>query len=146
MLDDTKLCTCCQVIKPVTDFRFKNKAENIRATWCKPCFSAYEKKKWRNSEDRRTSQYTNQKARREHARKYIWDYLREHPCITCGETDPRVLEFDHIDPKTKSFQLADGPRKGYSVDTIQSEMDKCQVMCANCHRRHTYEQQGWKCY
>ena len=82
-------------------------------------------------------------AQRPLLRQTIWKYLEEHPCVDCGESDPRVLEFDHRDDSEKSFNVADALRKVCSVARLMAEIAKCDVRCANCHRRRTYESQGW---
>ena len=63
-------------------------------------------------------------------------------CVKCGENGPVVLEFDHVRGKKKA-NITDMAHAGYSIKTLQEEIDKCQVLCANCHRRKTSEQQGW---
>lgn len=72
-------------------------------------------------------------------RNAIWilDFLSSHPCVDCGESDPIVLEFDHLDPATKAFNISKARREGYSLQRIQGEIKKCEVRCANCHRRRT---------
>lgn len=72
---------------------------------------------------------------------YVWSWLCEHPCISCGEGDPIVLEFDHIDPETKHMSISHAIHSGVPLSTLQEEIEKCQVLCANCHRRRTAEQQ-----
>jgi hypothetical protein len=52
----------------------------------------------------------------------------------CGETDPLVLEFDHLGDK--SFNIAKGIRD-HSWQSVLDEIRKCEVVCANCHRRRT---------
>lgn len=68
----------------------------------------------------------------------MWDYLLKHPCVDCGETDPVVLEFDHVRGLKKYF-VSTLIRKGYPILTIKREIMKCDVRCANCHRRVTAE-------
>lgn len=68
-------------------------------------------------------------------RRYVYDYLACHPCKDCGEKDPIVLEFDHLSDKDRA--IAQLIICGVSVEKIQSEIDKCEVVCANCHRRRT---------
>lgn len=73
-------------------------------------------------------------------RALINDYLAEHPCVDCGEADLVVLEFDHRDRATKSFNVADGLRRVVSVARMLAEIAKCDVRCANCHRRKTHRE------
>lgn len=74
-------------------------------------------------------------------RKYVDDYKLEHPCILCGEASIECLDFHHRDPKTK---LLDKKGKtitiskicqSYSMEILKAEIIKCEVLCANCHRK-----------
>jgi hypothetical protein len=62
------------------------------------------------------------------------EYLREHSCVDCGEDDVMVLEFDHLGDK--EFNISGGLRDR-SLAALIAEMAKCEVVCANCHRRRT---------
>lgn len=75
--------------------------------------------------------------RRTELRRMILGHLLEHPCVDCGESDPIVLEFDHRDPAEKSFNIGDGVGRAYGTERIKAEITKCDVRCANCHRRRT---------
>lgn len=71
----------------------------------------------RNKKKRRKSIYEKRQERREEARQYVWDYLSTHPCIDCGESDPRLLEFDHV--KGKKVDLASQLANGrYSLESL----------------------------
>lgn len=73
---------------------------------------------------------------RDTKRQYVYDILTSsNGCKDCGEKDPIVLEFDHKDPKTKSFNIGDS--YGKSIDSIKEEILKCDIVCANCHRKRT---------
>jgi hypothetical protein len=74
-------------------------------------------------------------------RKLLFEYQSRNPCKDCGEKDPIVLEFDHKVPELKEYNISN--MMGYSWDKIKTEIDKCDVVCANCHRRRTAIQQGW---
>lgn len=69
-------------------------------------------------------------------------YLESHPCIACGESDPIVLEFDHRVHADKKFSIGDAAKKTISIKRLMSEIAKCDVLCANCHRRKTYHERG----
>ena len=82
------------------------------------------------------------KAARDRTRALIKTHLEANPCIDCGETDIIVLEFDHIG-NDKEFNISDATRIGYGVKKLKAEIAKCEVRCANCHRKKTYERGGW---
>jgi hypothetical protein len=58
-------------------------------------------------------------------------------CVRCGCSDWRVLEFNHIDG-VKLFNVSDMLRDGCSKFAVLSEIAKCEVLCANCHRIYTF--------
>ena len=63
-------------------------------------------------------------------------------CVDCGESDPVVLEFDHIaDKKAAVTTMVWG---GLLWTSIEREIAKCEVRCVNCHRRRTAVQQGFR--
>ena len=67
------------------------------------------------------------------------DYFAIHPCADCGERDPLVLEFDHL--RDKRFNIGSAlPYRNW--ETILAEIEKCEVVCANCHRRRTAHRMG----
>jgi hypothetical protein len=70
-----------------------------------------------------------------HRRNFAWlfDYLTRRGCA-CGETDVRVLDLHHRDPEQKEFNIT-AQLWNYSLDRVQAEVLKCDVICANCHRR-----------
>ena len=84
-----------------------------------------------------------QRRKREIAREralLLIEFFRTHPCVDCGEDDPLVLEFDHVGDK--AFNIAKGLRDR-PWESVLAEMAKCQVVCANCHRRRTAYRGGF---
>jgi len=69
------------------------------------------------------------------ARHYDWlsSYKRERGCARCGVADPRVLDFHHKDKKDKLFGIG-GYRREIGFQRLKDEIEKCEVVCANCHR------------
>ncbi len=74
-------------------------------------------------------------------RQFLWDYLKSHPCVSCGESNPIVLEFNHVDPSTKIAEVSFFIKR--TRTKLITEIEKCEVLCANCHRKHTAIQQQW---
>jgi hypothetical protein len=66
--------------------------------------------------------------------QFLVAFLRERPCVDCGESDPIVLEFDHV--ADKEFAVSAGLRER-NWGAVLREIAKCEVVCANCHRRRT---------
>ena len=63
----------------------------------------------------------------------------EAGCATCGyNAHPAALEFNHIDPSQKTANVAD-KITSWSWERVLEEVDKCEVLCSNCHHIHSYE-------
>jgi len=91
---------------------------------------------YKNKEDL----YLAQKRHRIRIRRAVYEYLRTRCCVDCGEKDPIVLEFDH-DGKSGKFKTINKMLSGhYSWKSVLNEINKCDVRCANCHRRKTYRE------
>ena len=59
-------------------------------------------------------------------------------CIDCGySAHLAALDFDHVDPKTKTSNIGPLLGKQRDVSIIYNEARKCVVRCANCHRIKT---------
>lgn len=82
-------------------------------------------------------------AARRRNRAFMWEYYSTHPCVDCGEADPLVLEPDHLVKEDKLDNLSRLVHGTRSLAVIQRELDKCEVVCANCHKRRTAATQGW---
>lgn len=88
--------------------------------------------------------YKNKEKEKRNARKrgrrirgWYKQVKKEKKCIECGESRPKALEFHHVNPATKKESIYDMVHNKCSIDNIKEEMDKCIVLCANCHRvRH----------
>ncbi|MFO7679715.1 MAG: hypothetical protein R6X34_06655 [Chloroflexota bacterium] len=136
-------CNHCGEWKDESEFNWRWKALGIRQGACKTC-KANQDKSWYQSKGEEHKDKTVQKKResREEARQYVWNYLTAHSCVDCGETNPAVLEFDHVSgDKTKSISAM--VSQGYSIGRIEKEISKCEVRCANCHRNKTSKDRGW---
>lgn len=69
-------------------------------------------------------------------KKRLSEIKQSSGCTDCGENNPIVLDFDHI--RDKKYNISRMIHDGFSWSSIKKEIEKCQVVCANCHRIRTY--------
>lgn len=132
------ICKRCNIEKPEEEF--PPNGNKRKSSYCKICKREYDKEFYAKTiEKRRDKKKINSKLIRERNSKYIRDHLENNCCIDCGEKDPIVLEFDH--KGDKRYNIAD--MTTFSLELLQEEIDKCEIRCANCHRRKTAKQFGW---
>src|SRR5512139_1649024 len=99
-----KQCNMCFQWKEEEEFNWRWKALGIRQPACRECHKIL-RAKWYESykEQHRVNVHARKKLVREEAREFIYQYLLEHPCEMCGESDPMVLEFHHLEGKDKTI-------------------------------------------
>lgn len=130
---ENKKCSRC---KNIGEFgKHKSRKDGLQSV-CKKC-----KRKIHENFIKNNPKYLlkRNRIRRGKARRLIYEYLSSHPCVDCGEQDPIVLQFDHINDKRYTISKM----RSHSMSTIQKEISKCEVRCANCHQRKTAIEQGW---
>jgi hypothetical protein len=143
ILRTMKTCSKCAIEKLLSEFGFKNTAKKIYQGYCKACQRAYSKEHYAARTD-----YYAAKAKRnnpkylERNKQYVLEYLVEHPCVDCGETDVEILQFDHIE-MVRGWEKRVGSYMSGSLEVLLKEIQKCEVRCANCHFRRTRKQMGW---
>lgn len=124
------------------NFALRHRATGVYRLECKDCYNASKQTAYRLSPEKREQQKQAQLQLKARNKQFVWDYLRNHPCVDCGETDIVVLEFDHVrGEKYKNVSLIAGCSSG--LQTLISEIEKCEVVCANCHRKRTAMRSGW---
>ena len=130
---ETKICTKCKKELSLDNFRWKNKAEGKRHSQCKECQSKQEKTHYQVRKEAVIAQTQNAKERNI---AYI-NQQKSCGCAKCGEKRIYVLDFHHINPENKAYDI-NKMRISYSLEKIQAEIDKCVVLCSNCHREFHY--------
>lgn len=136
-----KLCFRCGDTKPVSDFgKNRAKADGLQ-TQCVSCRKltnneSYHRTKGKHNEKRKERAIAFRRANQE----FALSYLKAHPCVDCGEADPVVLQFDHQRDKVADVAVM---IQSWSLPKLIAEIEKCQVVCANCHIRRTARQFGW---
>jgi hypothetical protein len=133
-------CCTCKKIKEETEFSLKNKISGKKSSKCKQCQRIYVKEHYLNNREKYVRNGIAHKKNRRQEHKKIIDDIRSKGCCECGETHPAVLDFHHIDPSDKDFVIA--KYSEYGLETLLKELNKCIVICSNCHRKmHWNEKQ-----
>ena len=131
LIDGGKYCGGCKTIQPLSNWTAKG-------TRCKTCVGESARKsylKYQNNPELLSSKRKKDQERRKAVKEECVEY-KGGVCQDCGNTYPAcVYDFHHEDPKQKDFSIA---KKSYlSFDKVKDELDKCVLLCANCHRiRH----------
>ena len=141
MFAKDKHCPRCARRQPIDQFAWRKKAAGIRQPYCRSCMAEYNRVHYRLKKQVYIDRARARTAKIVHERAaFLVEFFRTHPCLDCGETDPLVLEFDHVGEK--AFSISQGLRdKGWQ--RILDEIQRCEVVCANCHRRRTASRAGF---
>src|SRR5205085_11614889 len=111
---------------------------------CAACFTVYRREHYRLNRAAYIERNNEVLQRRRHRwRQRLLAHLERHPCVDCGEQDPTVLEFDHLEPSLKRAEVTTLATRGYPWEEVATELSKCETRCANCHRRRTAAQFDW---
>lgn len=78
-------------------------------------------------------------ARRKRTTDWLAAYKGQCHCADCGESHPACLHFHHRDPREKDFTIANAASWGWGIQRILQEIQKCDVLCANCHAKRHWE-------
>lgn len=127
----TKICKCGEEYSGLD-----------RSRLCKDCKKIYNRNWYLSNKQVHVAQTkANRKRQWRERRIFLLKYLENHPCVDCGESDPVVLDFDHVRGKKLNNVSILARNNGWQV--VLEEIKKCEVRCANCHRRKTAKQFNW---
>lgn len=128
-----KKCYSCGENKNSLDFGILSRNKDGLQNICKICVRRKWKEYYENSEGKyRKRIYENSVQNRLDSRNRIVEIKKKLGCKFCGEKEPVCLDFHHIYDKIKN--VAD-MTASCSWDTIEKEIEKCVILCANCHRK-----------
>lgn len=159
-----KICKVCGIEKSQKEFQFHNKIKGTLRAECKICTAIRVKQERINNIDKRkldAKRYylNNKKARiiragiyqknnpekrkiygktfKEKIKQEWFDFKSQLVCTNCGENHIACLEFHHVDPSIKEESIS---RLVYTRKRLQEELEKCIVLCSNCHRKLHYNE------
>lgn len=126
-----KNCHKCHLDKDVSEFNKNVTKPDGLQLLCREC----QKIKASQHYVKNKAKYLAKAAKSNAKRRQILINIRsEKSCVRCGEDDYTCLDFHHIDPKEKDFSIGDAAMY-HSMSDIKKEIEKCVVLCANCHRK-----------
>jgi hypothetical protein len=141
--DGVLKCSACRVNKPAGSFSFADQQRGLLNSYCRPCHAAYRRAHYlANKSDYVRRAVAQVRGRRDQNRREVVRYLATRGCMDCGNANPVLLEFDHRDPREKLMNVGRmiGSKRW---PRVLAEIEKCDVRCANCHRRRTARQFEW---
>lgn len=138
-----KTCGTCGESKPPSDFNRKHSRDDKLQETCRDCNREASRRYYRRNRDHHV-QVIRQRtlAQRALNLQLLVDHLRSHPCVDCGATDIRVLDFDHRPGTAKRAGVPVLAKQGFNTRVVMEEIAKCDVRCRNCHAIVTYERMG----
>lgn len=131
-----RTCTICKIEKKTDEFN-KNSARKDRLqTRCKVCDSELARANYH-------LKYKQSTLKRAYKRKdelFAWyqELKQKLSCSKCGDKRFYVLDFHHREKDDKFKSISNMIAQGFSKQRILDEMDKCNILCANCHRELHY--------
>lgn len=131
----THVCRVCRAQLPPSNFNASTLRRNSKT--CRSCQAAYQRRWYAMNRE-----VVKERSRRSGQLKYaeakeLIRSLKDRPCADCGlRFPPEAMDFDHV--RGKKVQMISRMRWGRtSIDRILTEVAKCDVVCANCHRLRT---------
>ena len=137
-----RTCSRCHKTFDDSHFAWRHRRSGIRQSYCRACQKILSDSHYvRHAKRlRRLARIRNNRTREEY-RERIFSYLLQHPC-ECGQRNLATLDFHHVhDDKINTVSRMMSLKEPWSK--ILAEIEKCRVMCANCHRIETANKFGW---
>ena len=155
---EKKICGKCGKELPLTEFYRDYRREGRYKPICKACWAIrkkeykeknreriaesdrryYEankakinqrKSRWQKENRERVTE--QQRVRRENGNKLLLQL--KTPCVKCGEARSWVIQFHHINPSEKMFEITIETVLCKKQEAVKKEVSKCACLCANCH-------------
>src|SRR2546423_11708058 len=138
-----KQCCRCKVVKDTSEFHRSARRRDGLQAYCRACKKAIDKE--HNQRNPRRN-YARNKANALKNRIWLHNFLKTKHCEWegCDVNDPDMLVLDHLNPAEKRGHVSNMVYSPYSLKSIQEEVAKCRVLCANHHQKHTIQQFGYK--
>lgn len=133
-----KKCSTCKEEKPLAEFnKNKTRIDGLQ-TFCRVCNKKRAKRYYREHHDEHLKTiYKAKRKKLEKNQQRFYQFLAISSCAHCGDSNPLVLECDHLSDKKLGISTL---LAHYSWDAIEKELTKCQILCASCHSIKTHKE------
>ena len=131
----TKICSKCKKEKSIELFSKNKSKKSGYSCECKECHKIIRKKYYDNNKEKEINRVHTRRAQQV---KDFKEFKSKLKCILCNENHITTLHFHHLNPSMKEIELSTAIRLGWSKDKLEKEIDKCVVLCANCHAKEHY--------
>ena len=131
------------MLKDESEFRKNNKSKDGLDYWCRSCHKEYRHKQYEKHKDYyneyRKAHYEEHlercRKRTQKCKERLYSY--KTACVKCNENRPYVIDFHHINPEEKLYEISD-KMTHYSEERLSGEIKKCVCLCKNCHTEFHY--------
>ena len=130
-----KICTKCGVLKDETEFSKNSRNKSGLCSACKECQRTYGRVyRAKNSHKVKEYREKNKDKLIEYRKRTFIEYQEflnsvKTQCVKCGESRPWVIQFHHINPNDKTFEVS----QKHGKKSVMNEIKKCVCLCSNCH-------------
>lgn len=132
-----KICSKCKTEKSLESFTITNSKTGAHHRWCKACVKEYDHNRHKSQTKKIKQQ---KKARKQEILEWYLKLKSTLKCSWCIESHPACLTFHHTNPAEKETEVAQGVAWGWSKEHILNEIEKCIVLCFNCHSKHHFSE------
>ena len=132
-----RTCVRCGHIGPLDDYRQDREGKWGKRNLCNDCGNQQSRDSYNKNPERRRELQKETMRQRRIARRAFIQKAKSVPCNDCGKTfPPYVMDFDHRNSNDKTMDVSQMTSR--SLTEIQAEIEKCDVVCSNCHRIRTH--------
>lgn len=127
-----KYCCQCKREKPISAFGKNKRKKDGLAVWCKECRNGYTRH-WYSEGIHAVEHKQRVQKNKEEYRQWFQQLKAGKQCCRCPESNPACLDFHHTGKK--DFSVSQWQRLGTSKKRLLAEVEKCIILCSNCHRK-----------
>lgn len=141
--EDNRKCSKCGLIKLANEFYLRKKGPRVGDYYekCKECMKSRGRAYYYKNSERQRYLSNLRRKRYVNERLALINKLKNNPCVDCGKIyPPWIMDFDHREGTIKKASISQAvhTNKLWKIEHIMVELEKCDLVCSNCHRNRTY--------